>query len=125
MTVRIKSFLSIIFAALIIIVLLFSIKAYANDHKTKEYRETISENEDEYVHNVRIYLNDMGFKNAGINLTKSFDEDRNVTYSLIVNHHSFEYANADKLAKMENDLYFGSKDLLTGNIETKFISQTR
>ena len=119
----IKSFkLFIILTAVIVstVVLGVSVKAYANDKKGREYREAVERNEEEYVRDIREYLNDYGFKNAGVNLTKEYDKDRNVTYSLVVNHHSFEYASASKLHGMENIFYEKADEYLAGDLETEF-----
>lgn len=117
---KIKLF--IILAAVIVsaVVLGVSVKAYANDKKGREYREAVERNEDEYVRDIREYLNDYGFKNAGVNLTKEYDKDRNVTYRLVVNHHSFEYASSSKLHGMENRFYEIADEYLAGNLETEF-----
>ncbi|MBR6382675.1 MAG: hypothetical protein IKS56_01710 [Lachnospiraceae bacterium] len=117
---RIK-LLTIIAAVIIIsVVLSVSVKAYANDKKGREYREAVERSEAEYVKDVREYLNDYGFKNAGVNLTKEYDENRNVTYKLVVNHHSFEYASDAKIHNMENCFYEKADEYLCGNLKTEF-----
>ena len=117
---RIK-LLTIIAAVIIIsVVLSVSVKAYANDKKGREYREAVERSEAEYVKDVREYLNDYGFKNAGVNLTKEYDKDRNVTYKLVVNHHSFEYASDAKIHNMENCFYEKADEYLCGNLKTEF-----
>ena len=117
---RIK-LLTIIAAVIIIsVVLSVSVKAYANDKKGREYREAVERSEAEYVKDVREYLNDYGFKNAGVNLTKEYDKDRNVTYKLVVNHHSFEYASDGKIHNMENCFYEKADEYLCGNLKTEF-----
>lgn len=120
MTGRIKLFTIIAAVIVISVVLSVSVKAYANDKKGREYREAIERSEAEYVKDVREYLNDYGFKNAGVNLTKEYDKDRNVTYKLVVNHHSFEYASDSKIRNMENCFYEKADEYLKGNLETEF-----
>ena len=120
MTGKIKFLLSISAVLVIATVLSFSIKAYANDKKGREYRESVSANENIYEKEVRDCLNDYGFKNAGINLTKQYDEERNVTYSLMVNHHSFEYASNEKIDEIEDRMYEMADEYLKANLETSF-----
>jgi hypothetical protein len=120
MTGKIKILLLVSAVFVITLVLSFSLRAYANDKKGREYREAIERSEAEYVKDIREYLNDYGFKNAGVNLTKEYDEDRNVTYRLVVNHHSFEYASASKIHNMENCFYEKADEYLKGSLETEF-----
>ena len=117
---RIKLFTIIAAVIVVTVILSVSLKAYANDKKGREYRETIERSEAEYVKDIREYLNDYGFKNAGVNLTKEYDKDRNVTYRLVVNHHSFEYASASKIHNMENCFYEKADEYLKGSLETEF-----
>ena len=117
---RIKLFIILSTAIVVTVILSVSVKAYANDKKGKEYRAAIERNEAEYVKDIREYLNDYGFKNAGVNLTKEYDQNRNVTYKLVVNHHSFEYASAAKIHNMENCFYEKADEYLKGNLETEF-----
>ena len=60
------------------------------------------------------------FKNAGINLTKTFDGDEVDEYKLVVNHHSFEYASADKLKKFEDTMAYGEGFYLDGDVRIEF-----
>ena len=81
-----------------------------------------TEFERRYRADVREYLNEAGFKNAGITLTKVIDTDGKRTYTLEVHHKSFakldESAKAEiisKLAEMadvpyQNDINVTSKD---------------
>ena len=117
---RIKFFIILTAVIVITVVLSVSVKAYANDKKGREYREAIERSEAEYVKDIREYLNDYGFKNAGVNLTKEYDQNRNVTYKLVVNHHSFEYASALKMHNMENCFYEKADEYLKGSLETEF-----
>ena len=117
---RIKFFIILTAVIVVAVILSVSVKAYANDKKGKEYRAAIERNEAEYVKDIREYLNDYGFKNAGVNLTKEYDQNRNVTYKLVVNHHSFEYASASKMHNMENCFYEKADEYLKGNLETEF-----
>ena len=120
MTGKIKLFTIIAAVIVISVVLSVSVKAYANDKKGREYREAVERSEAEYIKDVREYLNDYGFKNAGVNLTKEYDENRNVTYKLVVNHHSFEFASDAKIHNMENCFYEKADEYLCGNLKTEF-----
>ena len=83
----IGSLLTILIAALI---LFASISAHADNIRNRRYRENLENSEDAYEREIRESLSDMGFRNAGINITKSFDENKNITYKVVVHHHSFE-----------------------------------
>ena len=120
MTKTAKTLFIIISAITVIMVLSMSVKAYANDKKSREYKEAIAKQENCYVREIRNSLDEFGFKNAGINLTKEYDENRNVTYNLSINHHSFEYASEDKLNEMEDIIYINADKYLTGNVEANF-----
>lgn len=115
-----KLFISIIFAAAIALVLGFSAKAYANNLQAREYKKALEEREDEFVREVRSYMNECGFDNAGINLTKMYDEDRKITYNLVINHYLFEYADDDKMNEMEKRLYEEADNILENNIVAGF-----
>ncbi|MCR4648005.1 MAG: hypothetical protein K5776_02915 [Lachnospiraceae bacterium] len=115
-----KLFISIIFAAAIALVLGFSAKAYADNLQAKEYKKALEEREDDFVREVRAYMNECGFENAGINLTKMYDENRKITYNLVINHYLFEYADDDKMNDMENKLYETADDILQNEIEAGF-----
>lgn len=109
------------FSVLVVVCILsISIKSYAEDKKGKEYHEAMVRHENEYVHEIRESLNDYGFKNAGINLTKEYDENRTVTYKLVINHHSLEYAENAKLNKMESEFENLANEYLTGSLNAEF-----
>lgn len=120
MTGKIKILLFISAVFVTTLVLSFSLRAYANDKKGREYRESVCAKENVYEKEVRDCLNDYGFKNAGINLTKQYDEERNVTYSLMINHHSFEYASNEKIDEIEDRMYEMADEYLEANLETSF-----
>ncbi|MCR5848696.1 MAG: hypothetical protein K6G75_11350 [Lachnospiraceae bacterium] len=119
MTLKIKLFTGIVFIFFIALVLSFSIRSYAVDKRNREYREAECERENEFVKEVRKNLDECGFKNAGVNLTKMYNEDREVTYKLVANHHSFEYASDDKLDSIEDMFYETGEEYLLGNMETE------
>ena len=120
MTGKIKILLTVSAILVITIVLSISIRAYADEKKGREYKESVSANENVYEKEVRDFLNDYGFKNAGVNLTKQYDEERNVTYSLMINHHSFEYASTEKIDEIEDRMYEMADYYLKANLETSF-----
>ena len=120
MTNKIRFILIAAFAVVLTVILTASIKTYANDRRGREYRESVKRNEAEYVRDIRKYLDDNGFKNAGINLTKEYDEERNVTYILLVNHHSFEYTSDDKIESMEDRFLANACEYLDGGLKTEF-----
>ena len=96
-----------------------SVITHAEGKRNRLYREMIEQSEDVYEKEVRNTLNDMGFKNAGVNLTKFYDENKDITYRVVVNHHSFEYASDEKIRMIENSLYEIADGCLEGSIETE------
>ena len=61
----------------------------------------------------------MGFKNVGINITKSFDENKNITYKVVIHHHSFEYASQDRIEEIKDLMYDKAFAYLDGNINVE------
>lgn len=120
MTRKIKVLFIISSIIIVTVALSFSAKAYANDKKGREYKAAVASMENQYEKEIRDFLGDYGFKNAGVNLTKQYDEDRNVTYLLMVNHHSFEYASNEKINEIEDMMYEMADEYLEGNLETSF-----
>ena len=120
MTGKLQKIIASVFIILIACVLGFSVKSYAEDLKGKEYRKAVKEKENEYVHEVRVSLEEYGFKNAGVNLTKFYDENKDITYRVVVNHHSFEYASNEKINEIEDMMYEMADEYLEGNLETSF-----
>lgn len=120
MTHKIKVLFIVSSIIIVTLVLSISVRAYANDKRGREYREAIASKENGYEREIRECLDEYGFKNAGINLTKEYDEERNVTYNLSVNHHSFEYASIDKMNEIEDRMYEKAEEYLEGSLETSF-----
>lgn len=120
MSVKIKLFAGMVAALIFTGILSVALVAHAEEIKTKAYYEMLSQNEETYVNSVRRYLADNGFKNAGINLTKTFDGDVVDEYKLVINHHSFEYASADKLDLMEETFAYGDGFYLDGDVRIEF-----
>lgn len=120
MSVKFKLFLGVVALVLFTGVLSIALVAHAEDRKTKEYYDMLAQNEDTYINHVRRFLDDNGFKNAGINLTKTFDGDEVDEYKLVINHHSFEYASADKLEKFEDTMAYGEGFYLDGDVRIEF-----
>lgn len=113
----IAGFVTFIVAAAI---LSYALVAHAADKKQDEYYRMLAENEEHYEVAVRRYLSDCGFKNAGINLTKSFDENDEMTYKLVVNHHLFEYASDEKLRDFEENFSNPNEFYLDGAVSVEF-----
>lgn len=120
MTVKTKALVLtatvIIFAAICSIALV----ARADDKKSKEYRMQIESNEKTYVREVKNFLSENGFANAGVNLTKTTDENMNISYKLVLNHHSFMYAKAEKTAMIEDLLSDSECFYLDGPVRVEF-----
>ena len=116
---KFKIFGSLITIIIAGIILFASISAHADNVRNRRYREALDKSEDTYEKEIREGLSDMGFKNAGINITKSFDESKNITYKVVVHHHSFEYASADRLREIDNLLYDSANAYLDGSINAE------
>ena len=97
MSIKTKIISGIVSLVMVATILSIALVAHAEDKRQDEYRRMLAENEEHYEVAIRRFLADEGFKNAGINLTKTFDEKDEMTYKLVINHHSFEYASEDKL----------------------------
>ncbi len=113
--------LKVLFAVVLFMVIISSVSlvAKAGDKKSEEYQQMLAEHETMYVRNVKNYLSENGFKNAGINLTKTV-EDTEVSYKVIINHHSFMYSKEEKMDMMED--MFSDSDLfyLDGPVIVEF-----
>ena len=51
--------------------------------REKYYREI----EAEYVKEVRVFLNEEGYSNSGVTMTKVIDEEENRSYTMTIHHH--------------------------------------
>lgn len=122
MEMTVKKRALIITAAVLVFVAICSISlvAKAEDKKSKEYRMQIESNEKTYVKEVKNYLSENGFANAGVNLTKTTDENMNLSYKLVLNHHSFMYAKAEKTAMIEDLLSDSECFYLDGPVSVEF-----
>lgn len=120
MTVKVKLFAGMVAAFIFTGILSVALVAHAEEVKTREYYDMLSQNEDAYVNSVRRFLSDNGFKNAGINLTKTFDGDKVEEYKLVINHHSFEYASEEKLEDFEETFAYGDGFYLDGDVRIEF-----
>ena len=116
--------LNILIATLSVIILAgvcsLTLVARANDNKSKEFRQQIENREKEYVKEVKNVLAESGFENAGVNLTKVTDENMNMNYRLVINHHSFMYAKSEKTDMLE-DMFSNSESFyLDGPVTVEF-----
>ena len=100
----IKIFAFLLSLSIATFILTLSLVSHAQDKRNRDYREMVEASEDSYEREVRNTLNELGFKNAGINLTKSYDENKDISYRILINHHSFEYATPEKMAYLEDSL---------------------
>lgn len=86
--------------SLIVVVIafsIFSINAHGMDNK-KIHIVKNTEAEKEFVDNVKITLNDMGFENAGISLTKEVNEKGGLDYTISIHHRRI-----DKMDEYQRD----------------------
>ena len=54
--------------------------------REKYYREIYAE----YVKEVRFFLNEEGYSNSGVTMTKVIDEEENRSYTMTIHHHGSE-----------------------------------
>lgn len=116
---KFKIFGSLLTLVIAGIILFTSISAHADNVRNKRYREALDKSEDTYERELRNDLTDMGFKNVGINITKSFDENKNITYKVVIHHHSFEYASKDRIEEINDLMYDKAFSYLDGNVNTE------
>lgn len=120
MTVKSKALIIAVTVIVFATICSIALVARADDRKSKEYRMQIEQNEKEYIKEVKSYLSENGFSNTGVNLTKTVDENMNISYKLVLNHHSFMYAKPEKTAMME-DLFSNSECFyLDGPVRVEF-----
>ncbi|MBO4808549.1 MAG: hypothetical protein J5537_05855 [Lachnospiraceae bacterium] len=111
----------------LLIIALSCIAGTINVRATKKQAMTeasYTEFERRYRADVREYLNNAGFKNAGITLTKVIDTDGRRTYTLEVHHKSFskldDEAKAEiisKLAELAEVPYINDTNVTTKDTE--------
>ena len=116
---KFKIFGSLLTLVIVGIILFTSISAHADNVRNKRYREALDKSEDTYERELRNDLTDMGFKNVGINITKSFDENKNITYKVVIHHHSFEYASQDRIEEIKDLMYDKAFAYVDGNINAE------
>jgi len=114
-----KIFGTLLTLVIVGIILFTSLSAHAGNVRNKRFREELDKSEDAYERELRTELTNMGFKNAGINITKSFDECKNITYKVEIHHHSFEYASSDRIAEINNLMYDKAFDYLDGSVDAR------
>ncbi len=87
----------------IIASLLFGMKAYGKSVEAtmQAQREAM---EREYLAEIKAVLQENGFQNSGVNMTKESDEDGRWKYDVVIYNPSFEWMNPDKEEEIENML---------------------
>lgn len=110
----------ILMAAVFFAVLAFAARAYADNKHGREYREMMETHETEYKRYIKTYLREKGFPNAGVNLMRFYDVNEGISYKMVVNHYSFEYATAEKLAEMTDEMEYFDNFPLDGEISVEF-----
>lgn len=120
MKIKRKVITGILMAVVFFGVLSFAVKAYANNKQSREYKEMIETQELNYKRHVKSYLREKGFPNAGVNLMRLYDVNEGISYKMVVNHYSFEYATEEKLAGMTDEMEYFEDFPLDGNISVEF-----
>lgn len=68
--------------------------------REKYYREL----EAEYVKNVRFFLNEEGYSNSGVTMTKVTDEEENRSYTVAIHHRGIENLQQEEQEQLQAEL---------------------
>ena len=68
--------------------------------REKYYREL----EAEYVKNVRFFLNEEGYSNSGVTMTKVIDEEENRSYTVAIHHRGIENLQQEEQEQLQAEL---------------------
>lgn len=106
---------------ILIFVLLVGQKVYATnlEEAAMLQRETA---ESTYITEIKEVLNNNGFGNCGVNMTKATDEMGEWEYTVIVYHHSFDWMESDERAELEKSMESMGTDVL-GKISLTLLSR--
>ena len=67
----------------------------------KQYRKM----EQDYVRKVRDYLNEEGYENSGVTLTKVMENDTSKSYTLKIHHKRMEYLDTSQKEQLVSELF--------------------
>lgn len=109
------------FLLVFIFVLLVGQKVYAtNMEETRErHRE---EAESTYITEIKEMLDERGFTNCGVNMTKATNENSEWEYTVIIYHHSFAWMEQSEKTELENKMENLGSEVL-GKISLTLLSR--
>ncbi len=77
--------------------------------------------EQDYVKRVRVYLNEEGYENSGVTLTKVIESDGERTYTLKIHHKRMDYLDVWEKEVLKAELFERADGLLTENFSQEFL----
>ena len=94
---------AIIFLLIIVFALLVGKKVYAQNVEAavREQKEAM---ESLYITSVKHELEDAGFTNSGVNMTKATNEKGEWEYTVVIFHRSFEWMETEEKEGLEKEL---------------------
>ncbi len=102
-----KSVIVTISALVLIGITVFCISGTVHSREKVERREReqyYREIEAEYVKNVRFFLNEEGYLNSGITMTKVIDEEENRSYTVMIHHRRIGNLQPEEQEQLQEEL---------------------
>lgn len=109
------------FGIMMVISIGIGMKIHAQNKEIQraEYREAI---ESAYISDIRMVMEENGYSNSGVNMTKVTNEDGEWEYNVVIYHHSFAWMEEGAKEEMKIRLTdMGSDDL--GKISLAFMTR--
>ena len=85
--------------------------------REKYYREI----EAEYVKEVRFFLNEEGYSNSGVTMTKVIDEEENRSYTMTIHHRGIGNLQQDEQEQLQEELLQIRREKMEGVITYIFL----
>lgn len=85
--------------------------------REKYYREI----EAEYVKEVRFFLNEEGYSNSGVTMTKVIDEEENRNYTMTIHHHGIGNLQQEEQEQLQEELLQIRREKMEGVITYIFL----
>ena len=85
--------------------------------REKYYREI----EAEYVKEVRVFLNEEGYSNSGVTMTKVIDEEENRSYTMTIHHRGIGNLQQEEQEQLQEELLQIRREKMEGVITYIFL----
>ena len=85
--------------------------------REKYYREI----EAEYVKEVRFFLNEEGYSNSGVTMTKVIDEEENRSYTMTIHHRGIGNLQQEEQEQLQEELLQIRREKMEGVITYIFL----